>query len=208
MNEVNEQRIPSNPGRATGRAAAGFSLVEALIGSTILVISILGFAASTLGSHEQCGRIEERGIALQALGRFVERIRADPDWAGLYARLRPLSCESADDATRSRLGIDTSLATQTAATYYPDFDVPASLGTVTFLVQVPVETLAGVAALREDEVAPRYGLPHDLNGDGVIDGNARDADYRALPIVVRLRWQRVGMPTSEVILATWLRGDR
>ena len=208
MNVVNEQRIHSNRDGTTDRAAAGFSLIEALIGSTILVISILGFAASTLGSHDLSRRVEERGIALQTLGRFVERIRADPDWAGLYARLRPLSQESAGDATLSRHCVDTTLATQAAATYYPDFDVPAVLGTVTFLVQVPVKTDAGVAALREDEVAPRYGLPHDLNGDGVIDGNSRDADYRALPIVVRLRWQRVGKPTSEVILATWLRGDR
>ena len=206
MNVVKEQRNPSNPGRATGRAAAGFSLVEALIGSTILVISIR--VSPRARSAATSSAAASSAIALQALGRFVERIRADPDWVGLYARLRPLSLESADDATRSRLGIDTSLATQTAATYYPDFDVPAALGTVTFLVQVPVETIAGVAVLREDEVAPRYGLPHDLNGDGVIDGNARDADYRALPIVVRLRWQHVGRPTSEVILATWLRGDR
>ena len=147
-------------------------------------------------------------VSDDVLREVLDELRADPDWVGLYARLRPLSRESAGDATLSRQCIDTTLATQAAATYYPDFGVPEVLGTVTFLVQVPVKTVAGVAALREDEVAPRYGLPHDLNGDGVIDGNARDADYRALPIVVRLRWQRVGMPTSEVILATWLRGDR
>jgi len=146
--------------------------------------------------------------SVEAAKASFDTFRADPDWVGLYARLRPLSRESAGDATLSRQCIDTTLATQAAATYYPDFGVPAVLGTVTFLVQVPVKTDAGVAALREDEVAPRYGLPHDLNGDGVIDGNARDADYRALPIVVRLRWQRVGKPASEVILATWLRGDR
>jgi hypothetical protein len=174
----------------------GFSLVDGLIGTAILVIAILGLLSSALSGHNLSRRVEERGIAFETLGRFVERIRADPDWVGLYGRLRAFSKES------------TGLATQAAAAYYGDFNVPTSLGTVTFLVQVPVKTVAGVAALREDEVAPRYGLPFDLNGDGVIDGNSRDADYRALPLVARIRWQHPGAATQEAILTSWLRGDR
>jgi hypothetical protein len=187
---------------------SGFTLVDCLIGSSILVIAILGLLASALGGRDLGRQVQERGIAFETLGRFVERIRADPDWAGLYARLRPLSKESTADATLSSLATDTALKTQTAATYYADFTVPTTLGTVTFLVQVPVKTVGGVAGLRENEVAPRYGLPYDLNGDGVIDGNVRDADYRALPLVARLRWQHPGAATQEVVLTTWLRGDR
>ena len=75
-------------------------------------------------------------------------------------------------------------------------------------MQVPVTTVAAVADLRESAVAPRYGLPHDLNGDGVADGNPRSADYRSLPVVVRLRWQRPGHTPHEIVLGSWLRGDR
>jgi hypothetical protein len=186
----------------------GFALVEGMIGASILVVAILSFVASALGGHNLGRQVAERGVAVETLGRFVECMRADADWAGLYARLRPLSSESAGDATLGRLGVDTSLTTYPASTYYVDFVAPSSLGTVTFLVQVPAKTVAGVAALREDLVAPRYGLPYDLNGDGLVDGSSRNADYRSLPIVARIRWQHAGAATQEVILPTWLRGDR
>jgi len=201
---------PGSPGHGVARRCgeAAFTLVEVMISASILVISILGFVANAFAGHNLSRTVEERGVAVETLGRFIERLRADPDWAGLYARLRPLTVESVGDATLVRLNVDTNLKTRTAATYYADFVPPKSLGTVSFLVQVPVKTVSGVASLREDEAAPRYGLPYDLNGDGVIDGGARDADYRALPIVVRIRWQHPGETAHETILQTWLRGDR
>lgn len=104
--------------------------------------------------------------------------------------------------------MDRSLPTRPVTDYYPDLGVPASLGTVTFLVQVPSAVIGGVPALRENIVAPRYGLPRDLNGDGVIDSNSRNQDYTALPVVVRLRWVRPGEQPHEVVLGTWLRGER
>lgn len=189
-------------------SVGGFTLVDCAIGTSILVVSILGFVATALSGHRLGKRVEERGLAFETLGRFVERVRADPDWAGLYARLRPLSQESLADKTLKSTANDASLPTQKASVYYTDFVPPTALGTVTFLVQVPSRTVGGVAALREDEVAPRYGLPRDLNGDGVIDGNARDADYRSLPLIARIRWQHPGEASQEAVLTTWLRGDR
>ena len=196
------------PKRRRDRCRGGFTLIDGLIGTAILVISILGLVASAFSGRHLSRSVEERGVAFATLGRFVERIRADADWAGLYARLRPLSQESAGDAALVSLAVDTSLPTQAADAYYADFNVPTSLGTVTFLVQVPVAMVGGAPVLREDEVAPRFGLPYDLNGDGVVDGDPRDADYRSLPIVARIRWQHPGEATQEAILSTWLRGDR
>ena len=190
------------------RGERAFTLIEMMISASVLVVAILGLAASTFQGHNLGRHVEERRVAVESLGRFVERIRADPDWAGLYARLRPLSVESKNDAALVRLNMDPALKTQTATTYYADMTTPTTLGTVTFLVQVPVRTVGGAAALREDLVAPRYGLPRDLNGDGLIDGNARDADNRVLPIVARIRWQHPGEAPQEAVLATWLRGDR
>src|SRR5205085_10628004 len=122
----------------------------------------------------------------------VERPRGDPAGAALHARLRPKSTESTGDTGLTFSKVDTGLATYVFTSFYSDLTVPPALGTVTALVQVPSTVVGGTPGLHEDAVAPRYGLPYDLNGDGTIDGNARDADYVALPVVVRLRWKRAG----------------
>jgi hypothetical protein len=179
-----------------------------MISASVLVVAILGFVASAFASHGLSRSVEERRVAVETLDRLIERIRADTDWVGLYARLRPLSSESVNDAGLTWLGTDLRLQTWPANSYYADFTPPTSLGTVTFLVQVPVLTKGGVPALREDEVAPRYGLPRDLNGDALIDDFSRNNDNRVLPIVTRIRWQHPGSLAQEVVLATVLRGDR
>ena len=189
-------------------AEAGFSMVDVLIGSLILMAAVMVHSATVLSVQRMSASAAERGIAVETLARFVERMRADLDWSGLYARLRPLSMESTGDTTLSRLGVDLNLTTRPVTSYYGDFTVPTSLGQVTVLVQVPSIDVGGVVALRENVSAPRYGLPYDLNGDGAITGDSRNADYLALPIVVHLRWQRAGRRAQEVVLATWLRGQR
>lgn len=199
--------VPADDARLRG-SERGFTLVEVMISAAVLVVAILGFVASAFASHGLSKSVEDRRVAVETLDRFVERLRADPDWAGLYGRLRPLSSESAKDKNLTWLGTDLTLQMWPANSYYADFTPPTSLGTVTFLVQVPVLTKGGVPALREDEDAPRYGLPRDLNGDALIDDDPRTADNRVLPVVARIRWQHPGNTALEVVLATVLRGDR
>lgn len=189
---------------------AGFGLVEILFSSAILVIAVLGNASSVSTAHSTFRAVEERGRAVEVLARFLERMRGDDDWAGLYARLRVKSGESGEDTARTSLAVDSGLRTYAAADYYSDFNVPADLGTVTFLVQVPASTVGGLGlpTLRENQSAPRYGLPADLNGDGTINGDSREADYRVLPVVLRMRWTRDNGAVEEMVLPTWLRGER
>jgi prepilin-type N-terminal cleavage/methylation domain-containing protein len=73
---------------------AGFSMVEVLVAGVVLSIALLGYAVAAVGHHRSGAAAAERGVALLTLERFVERMRADTDWTGLYARLRPLSSES------------------------------------------------------------------------------------------------------------------
>jgi len=187
------------------RSDAGFSLVEVAASAAVVSVALLGYAASAVGHEKAAVELSEKGVALLTLERFVERMRADTDFAGLYGRLRPLSAETATDAALTNLGADASLAGSVPTAYYGDFDVPARLGDVRILVQVPQGTAGGMAALRENLAAPKYGLPADLNGDGVIDGNSRNADYLALPVVVHLRWTHAGRAPQEIVLAAWLR---
>ncbi len=192
----------------TGRSAGsgGFSLIELLVSATVIAVALLAHAASVVRHQRLSADGDERGTALLTAERFIERMRADTDWAGLYTRLRPLSVESTGDTTLSRLGPDLSLRTRAPTDYYADFSTPTRLGTVTVLVQVPSSTVSGVTALRENVSAPRYGLPADLNGDGSIDGNSRNSDYHALPVVVHLRWVHPGRDPQEVVVPAWLRG--
>jgi prepilin-type N-terminal cleavage/methylation domain-containing protein len=184
---------------------SGFSLIEVLVSAVFLSVALLGYAASAVKHQIASVQQSERGIALLTAERFIERMRSDTDWTGLYGRLRPFTVETTGDAALANLGVDTSLAAQAPTAYYGDFTVPTRLGTVTILVQTPSITDAGVAALRENVNAPKYGLPGDLNADGVIDGNSRNGDYRALPVVVHLRWRHGGNDPQEVVVATWLR---
>lgn len=192
------------------RRDAGFGLVEVLFTTVILVIAVMGNVSSVGSAHSAAKAVTERGRALKVLGQLLERLRGDDDWVGLYARLAVLSRESTSDKTLADLGVDASLATHPATAYYADFNVPADLGTLTFLVQVPSSTagLGLFSTLREAQVAPRYGLPADLNGDGLTSTDSRANDYRALPVVVRIRWARPGGATEELIVPTWLRGER
>lgn len=198
--------LPRTPHPTSTRA--GFAIFEVLLASAILSIALLAQAAGVSSGRRLASSVEERGLAVGVLSKFLERLRADPDWGGLYSRLKPLSRESEADASCAWLRADTELQTYPVSTYYPDFVTPATLGRVTVLVQVPRALGAGTTYLRETMSASRYGLPADLNGDGAIDDDPRDEDYRALPIVVRVRWERPGQEPLEVVLSTWLRGER
>lgn len=183
-------------------------LFEVLLATTILVTGLLAFIAS-IGSAQKLGRtVEENAVALATCEKLMERLRADTSWGTIYSRLRIRSVESTADTGLTWLKTDRTLMTQLPSAYFSGFTVPASLGTVTVLVQVPRNIINGVPGLRENMIAPRYGLPSDLNGDGVIDDKLRDTDYLALPIVIRVRWVRKGRPAQEVVMATWLRGER
>jgi hypothetical protein len=105
-------------------------MVDVLIGSLILMAAVMVHSATVLSVQRKSASAAERGIAFETMARFVERMRADLDWAGLYARLRPLSMESTGDTTLSRLSADLKLTTRPVTSYYNDFTVPTALGTV------------------------------------------------------------------------------
>ncbi|MHC5012591.1 MAG: hypothetical protein ACYTG6_16865 [Planctomycetota bacterium] len=62
--------------------------------------------------------------------------------------------------------------------------------------------------LREDVVAPEFGLPADLNGDGRIDDQPRDDDCIALPVIVTFQWTPPGESPREFRVSSGLRGNR
>ena len=102
---------------------------------------------------------------------------------------------------------------------YEAFDIPASLGEVGFLVEVPCAGTTGdpTLRLREAYVAARYGMNVDYTGDNVPDGLDLNGDgdasdevetansYRVIPCIVRMRWERRGRSPEELVMPLWLR---
>jgi len=121
---------------AASRQSRGFALLEMLVAVALLVVAVLGYAATVMASHRLNGSLEERSTALVTLQRFVERLRADDDWVGLYGRLAPRSAESALDVSLSSLAADPALPSYPPAAYYPDFTVPPALGTRCIFIDV------------------------------------------------------------------------
>jgi prepilin-type N-terminal cleavage/methylation domain-containing protein len=204
------KRNASGPVRVRRRAGTrGLSLVEVLVAAAVVSIALLSHAASTLAGHRLTQSEESRSVALQFVREFLERIRADEDWAGLYARLVAQDAIVEPGSTGGAGVVVTDLPSLRAPTdYYSDCEVPASLGPVQVLVQVPFVLSGTTRVLREDQTAPAFGLPYDLSGDGVVDSLAHGADYLALPIVVTLRWTGPGEVPQTLRVSTWLRGER
>jgi hypothetical protein len=186
-------------------AQAGVSLIEILVAATVVAISLLAHAATTLGGHRLTKSDEGRSIAIQATRQFLERMRSDEDWASLYTRMRVLEAQA---RAQGRDAVDGLLLPPTA--YYADYIVPAGISSVGVLVTVPDSAPVGGGAnvLREDAALPEFGLPFDLNGDGVIDAASRNADYRALPVMVTFRYEVAGAPPVSLSVHTWLVGER
>jgi len=182
------------------RGQRGVAVIEAFLFVTILGTALLWHAASNLSGYRLMRAEGSHGTAIETLRHFVERLRTDPDFKTLYARLA------------ARIPGAPALGHPPSA-YYADFVPPPSLGTVGVLVEVPRAAAAGAMpgdplVLREDITAERFGLPYDLNGDGAVDTDSRNDDYHALPIVVQFNWSAPGDVPQSLKLFTYLRGAR
>ena len=192
---------PRDAPRTRRHAERGFALIETFLVVALLGMALLWHAASSLGGYNLMRSEASHSQALETLRHFIERLRTDPEWETLYPRLAALA------------GAPLSGTGHPPEVYYDDYEAPLALGRVRILVEVP--RVAAVDAmpsdplvLREDVTADRFGLPHDLNGDGSIDAASHDDDYRALPVIVHFHWQAPGESPQVLRVATWLRGAR
>jgi hypothetical protein len=196
---VIHRKPPSPPERPCRRRERGIALIEAFLVVTILGMALLWHAATSLGSHRLIRAEGSQGVALETSRHFLERLRADPAWETLYARL----AAHLEDGPPA-IGLPPSA-------YYADFESPAALGTLGVLVEVPRAAAVGAAVadplvLREDAIADRFGLPFDLSGDGVVDDQPHDGDYKALPVIVTFNWTAPGDSPQTLKVSTILRG--
>lgn len=188
-------------------------MIETLVSASVLALALLGYVSTTVSQQRLASEGTTRTRVHQVARHFLERLRADPEWSTLYARLRALQ-EQAETTTANDTRLYDGRRALPLTAYYEDVVVPVSLGSLAVLVDVPASRPdpdtdpTAPDVLREDVPDAQFLMPADLNGNGLIESDARDTDYVALPIVATFVWTPLGESSRELRFATGLRGER
>jgi type II secretory pathway pseudopilin PulG len=186
------------PGR--NRSRGGWTLLEIVISTLILLVVLIGFSYGLASSTSLDQSTRAQGIAREAARAKLDELRAAV-FEDVFARFN-------DNPDDDPLGVPSpgSRFDVRGLAPRPD-DADGSVGAILFPVSEDGE-------LREDLELPRLGMPRDMSGedmdgDGVGDIDALDhaSDYRVLPVLVRLEW-RGGGGDSMLEMATILKRMR
>lgn len=158
--------------RHVDRAQAGFSMIEVLIFSTILIMGLMALTSTAMTVDRLRKSNEEQRVAANALDTIMTEIRRS--------------------ARQAQLG--GQVWGQVVADAYAPGGTPGDVLPVRGLE--PREGAAGVLrvdvitdeTLSDQELFVELGLPVDLDGDGAIDSPDVTEDALVLPVVVTLEW--------------------
>lgn len=158
-----------------GPAAAGSTTLELVFAIAVLLVGLLSYSRSLVGSVELGRKNRDTAVATEAARTLVESLYATP-FDQVFATFNG---DPSDDPG----GAGTAPG---AAFLVPGLDLrngdPDGMHG-----QVLFPTDGG--ALREDLVDDVLGMPRDLDLDGAIDGVDHAGDYRLLPVLVRVEWR-------------------
>ncbi len=124
----------------------------------------------------------ETALAHEAARAVIEKMQATP-FASVYATY---NANPADDPGGA--GTAPGAAFAVPGMTHQDNDADGLVGDIVF----PEVTVGGVTTLSESVVDARWGMPRDLDGDGVITARALPGAYMILPVRVRIYWRGVG----------------
>jgi len=165
--------------------SSGFTLVEVVVALAILVVGVLGALSAVSSSAvvgESTPELTRAQLGAQAM---LERLRTE-NFSALFAQHNEKSGQSGFAVV--------GLAPQ-------DGDADGMVGEILFPTP-PGEP----DVLREDSVLPDFGLPLDLDGDGVLENDDVSGTYVQLPVRVRVAWSgRSGdhEVSYETVLGGW-----
>ena len=158
----------------------GFTLVEIAMASAVLTIAAGGLMSSIVASMALTRVNNETSLAQTYARRAIENMQG-VDFANIF---RTFNADPDDDVAGVGTGAGASFQVfglEPLAT-----DVDGMPGEISF----PSVVVGGVEQLRENVDDPALGMPRDLNGDGLpIDALNHAADYRVLPVRVRVQWR-------------------
>jgi prepilin-type N-terminal cleavage/methylation domain-containing protein len=157
------------------------TLIEVMVAMSVLVVGLLAYSRAVAAAALAARTTRETTLATEAAWRVVESMRAQANFNQVFSLY---NTTTADDP----VGIPAPGANFAVTGLQAVIGDPDGLpGEIVF----PTVTVGGALQLREDVVNAKLGMPRDLNGDGVIDGNDHSADYQLLPVLVRVHWRGV-----------------
>lgn len=157
----------------------GFTLVETVVATTVLVIGVLGYVASvTAGDRLMLQNRETRRAFIAAQTVFAEMQAKSIDT--VFATYNASASDDPPGITTAPGNRFTAVGIGTCATGSTD-----GAGAVRFPSQ-------DGTTLREDLVDAALGMPRDLDGDGVISSGPLTKTPLVLPVEVTVSWQSSG----------------
>jgi prepilin-type N-terminal cleavage/methylation domain-containing protein len=170
----------------------GFSLLELLLALAVLTVAI-GLTSSTIVSISGYAvTARENSLARSAVTQMLEELRSG-DFDQLFAAYNAVTVDDGPGAPGAAFDV-LGLTAQ-------DGDPDGRVGRI----ELPADPFDG-SVLREDLVSEAFGLPADLDLDGVIDGQDHSGDYRMLPVRIVVEWQgETGRSrvTANTVLGPW-----
>ncbi len=161
-----------------GQGRRGLTLVDLMVSFSVLVVALMAFSQSLVGSSRHALGQGQRDLALEGARQAMERLQST-DFDLVFALY---NTDPADDPAGAGTAPGAGFAIA-GLPVRPD-DADGLVGEIRF----PTQSAGGVLELREDLVNPSFGTPKDLSGDGVIDSADHSDDYQLLPVVVSVEW--------------------
>lgn len=187
-----------SPGGVAG-ARSGFGLVEILLATLVISLTLVGFANVIFQGQGLESLAREESIALNAARQQMERLYGEAAGAESFAQMFARYNETGSD--------DPGGAGTGPGPSFPVTGLSLPTG-ASFAGRIEFPTLDGAPeTLREDLADSNFGTPMDLNGDGVVDGNSRSGDYKILPVRIRVTW-RSGQANRTVSLQAWIAEEK
>jgi type II secretory pathway pseudopilin PulG len=161
-------RCPYNSRTTTG----GFTLIEAVVVLSILVMGLLAMTSTSVTVNALREADRERRLASSALDSIIEDIKrtaatqvgSDPSWSENF--IKAYSPGGNPGPEYPVHGLEPQ-------------DGEASIVTI---------TVTRDETLTDAEIGANLGMPRDLDNDGLVSNTDVNGTATILPVIVRLRW--------------------
>jgi prepilin-type N-terminal cleavage/methylation domain-containing protein len=178
--------------RSARRGRRGMTIVEIMMAVAILSIGLGGGAIALIGAISLQRHVRERATAFEAAASTMDALQGEA-FAEVFARFNATNADN--PAAGNSPGANFAVPGLEAQPGDPD----GLAGEILF----PGDG----TALRENVADAELGMPRDLNADAQIDALDHAADYKVLPVRVRVRW-RGAKGNAEFVLGTTLNNER
>lgn len=175
--------------RQAGRTRVGSTTLELVFAIAVLLVGLLGYSRSLVGSVELGQKNRDTAVATEAARAAIE---------GFYGTafddvFSSFNADPTDDPGGIGTAPGNTFTVQGLDLRFNDAD--GMHGEIFFPINA--------GALREDLNDDSLGTPRDLNLDGAVDAADHAGDYRLLPVLVRVEW-RSGERNRQIEVRTLL----